>query len=230
MIIMKAAIINGSPRKNMNTAKLLAEAARAAQEAGAETEAFNLYDLAFTGCKGCMACKMKNTKFVARCALKDDLTPVLEACAEADVVIMGSPIYFSYPTGEFRSFLERFLFPVDTYLLEVAGDWSSKRVKLFEGVKPCGIIYTMNCPESLAGEVGYHKLMEPNRAEVERLYGHCEDLWCYDTYQVRDYSRYDINMFDEEAKRKQLEERFPKDLQAAYDMGKRLVKKAGEMR
>ena len=225
---MRAVLVNGSPRKNMNTAKLLAEAARGAQEAGAETETFNLYDLAFTGCKSCMACKMKDTKFVARCALRDDLTPILEKCAEADVVVMGSPIYFSYPTGEFRSFLERFLFPVDTYLLEVAGDWSSKRIKLFEGVKPCGIIYTMNCPEFLAGEVGYPQLMEPNRAETERLYGHCEDLWCYDTYQVKDYSRYDINMFDEAAKRKQLEGQFPKDLQAAYEMGKRLVNMASK--
>lgn len=216
-------LVNGSPRKNMNTAKLLAEAARGAQDVGAETETVNLYDLSFTGCKGCMACKMKDTKFHARCALRDDLTPVLQKCAAADVVVMGSPIYFSYPTGEFRSFLERFLFPVDTYLLEVAGDWSSKRIKLFEGVKPCGIIYTMNCPEGLAGQVGYPQIMEPNRAEVERLYGYCEDYWSYDTYQVKDYSRYDINMFDEAAKRVQLEEQFPKDMQAAYEMGKRLA-------
>lgn len=223
---MKAMIINGSPRKRMNTAQLLTEAGRGAQEAGAEIETVHLYDLAFTGCKGCMACKMKGTRFAGRCALKDGLTPVLESCAAADVVIMGSPIYFSYPTGEFRCFLERFLFPIDTYLVAEAGNLASGRIKLFEGVKPCGIIYTMNCPESLAGQIGYPQIMEPNRAETERLYGYCEDLWSYDTYQVKDYSRYDINMFDEGAKRKQREQQFPRDLQAAYALGMRLVERA----
>lgn len=38
-------IINGSPRKNFNTAKMLKEAQRGAQDAGAEVEYVNLYDI-----------------------------------------------------------------------------------------------------------------------------------------------------------------------------------------
>ena len=48
-------------------------------------------------------------------------------------------------------------------------------------------------------------------------------LRVYDTYQFKDYSLYQHN-FDEESKRKQLEEQFPKDLEEAYNMGVQLIK------
>ena len=41
----KVMLINGSPRKDFNTAKLLKEAVRGATDAGAEAEIINLYDL-----------------------------------------------------------------------------------------------------------------------------------------------------------------------------------------
>ena len=41
----KALFINGSPRKNGNTAQLLKRAMDGAREAGAEVELVNLYDL-----------------------------------------------------------------------------------------------------------------------------------------------------------------------------------------
>ena len=47
---MKALFINGSPRKNKNTVQMLESAMRGAQEAGAETELINLYDLDYKGC------------------------------------------------------------------------------------------------------------------------------------------------------------------------------------
>ena len=43
---MKALFINGSPRKNGNTAQLLKRAMDGAREAGAEVELVNLYDAA----------------------------------------------------------------------------------------------------------------------------------------------------------------------------------------
>ncbi len=58
------------------------------------------------------------------------------------------------------------------------------------------------------------------------LYGYSEALCSYDTYMMRDYSRYDIMAGTEERRAKQRDEQFPKDLEAAYEMGKRLVEKA----
>ena len=43
----KVMIINGSPRKNFNTAKLLKEAVRGAEDAGAEVEIVHLYDMLY---------------------------------------------------------------------------------------------------------------------------------------------------------------------------------------
>ena len=57
----KALFINGSPRKNGNTAQLLKRAMDGAREAGAEVELVNLYDrsLNYKGCMSCFACKIK---------------------------------------------------------------------------------------------------------------------------------------------------------------------------
>ena len=46
---MKTLIINTSPRKNWNTAQLLQEVFRGAENAGVETEYIDLFDFLFTG-------------------------------------------------------------------------------------------------------------------------------------------------------------------------------------
>ena len=109
---MKALFVNASPRKNWNTHKMLESAMQGAQDAGAECELVHLYDQSFKGCVSCFACKVKNAKTHGLCAFKDALTPVLEKALESDVIIAGTPIYFSCPTGMFRSFIERLFFPI----------------------------------------------------------------------------------------------------------------------
>ena len=54
---MKVIGINGSPRRNWNTATLVRDALEGAAEMGAETELYNLYDLDFKGCTSCFSCK-----------------------------------------------------------------------------------------------------------------------------------------------------------------------------
>ena len=61
------------------------------------------------------------------------------------------------------------------------------------------------------------------------LFGYCETLCAYNTYQFSDYSRYDVPMFSEADKAKQRDEQFPKALQNACELGKRLVVKAKEL-
>lgn len=59
---MKALFLNGSPRKNWNTHKLLESAMKGAADAGVETELIHLYDAEFKGCVSCFTCKLKNSK------------------------------------------------------------------------------------------------------------------------------------------------------------------------
>ena len=63
-----------------------------------------LSNLDYKGCKSCFACQLKNAKTDGVCAIRDGLRPVLEKAREADVIVIGSPVYFSYPTGQTRSF------------------------------------------------------------------------------------------------------------------------------
>ena len=217
---MKALFVNGSPRKNWNTHKLLDSAAKGAASAGAETEIVHLYDMAFKGCVSCFACKVKGSRTNGLCAFRDPLTPVLQKARTADVIVIGSPIYFSYPTGPTRSFLERLLFPALAYKTE------GRRV-LSKNV-PCAMIYTMNCPAEMMEKVNYPAVLAPNAQSLELLFGSCETLYSCDTMQFTDYSRYDVTMFDGAHKAKHREEQFPKDLQSAYDLGARLVQKAKE--
>lgn len=220
---MKAIFVNGSPRKNKNTADMLQSAMRGAQEMGAECEMVHLYDIDFKGCKSCFACKLKNSKCNGVCALKDDLRPVLERCREADVIVLGSPVYYSYPTGELRSFMERLCFPVGTYLYE-----NGKHITLRNKVIPTAMIFTMNCPEDYMKQINYPTLLEENTKVMADIFGYSETLYACNTYQFNDYSRYDFNLFSEEDKRRYRDEHYNIDLQNAYELGTRLVEKAEE--
>jgi len=231
-IFMKAIFINGSPRKNKNTAQMLESAMRGAEQAGAETETeaetelIHLYDIQFQGCKSCFACKLKNSKCNGICAIKDDLRPVLERCYEADVVVLGSPIYYSYPTGILRSFMERALFPMGTYKYENLPDGTRRHIIQRRKVMPSAIIYTMNCPEDYMKEIGYPAILEENTKILADIYGYAETLYACNTYQFNDYSRYDFNLFSEQDKHRYRDEHWQTDLQNAFNLGKRLVELA----
>ncbi len=216
-----AMFFNAGPRKNWNTAKMLESAKAGAEESGAVTEMVDLYDFPFPGCKSCFACKLKNAKTGGVCAIRDDLRPILERARMADVIVLGSPIYFSYPTGVYRAFLERLAFPVYSYHYE-GGQPLCCRDKVIETAN----IFTMNCPEAMMKELGYPALLEANTGTLKAVFGAAETLYACDTYQFADYSRYDVTLFSEEAKRAHRDSQFPKDLESARALGRRLVEKA----
>ena len=216
----KALFINGSPRKKWNTIKVLESAMKGAQEAGAEVELVNLYDIDFKGCKSCFACQLKNAKTDGVCAIRDGLRPVLEKAREADVIIIGSPVYLSYPTGETRSFLERLVFPNFTYDIDEQGN---RRRPIIE--KQTAMIFTMNIPEEAMEEWKYPILLGTCEKQLRENFGHSETLYVCNTYQFTDYSRYAFTYFSEEDKRKYRDEHFATDLQNAFELGKRLVSK-----
>ena len=138
--IMKVIAINGSPRKNWNTATMLEKALEGTASEGAETELIHLYDLNFKGCTSCFACKLKDGKSYGKCAMKDELTHVLDKLKDVDAVILGSPIYLGNCTGEMRSFMERFIFPylVHRFLINSILDCDSTRhfIPFFHFISP----------------------------------------------------------------------------------------------
>ncbi len=216
----KVMIINGSPRKNFNTAKMLKEAQRGAQDSGAEVEYVNLYDINYKGCISCLICKRKGVEQQGLCFYKDDLRPLLEKCLNADAVIIGSPVYHSYPSGMMRSFLERCMFPAHTYMIDKQNG-GLKRV--LDHTLPTALIFTMNANEEQFRQHHYDVVLGDNETSLRAVFGYCETLYSFDTFQYTDYAKYDCDLFDAEHKAKMRDEQFPKDLQKAYELGKRLA-------
>ena len=81
---MKILGFNGSARKNGNSMKLLNEAVRGAQDAGAEVEIIQLYEKNFKGCRSCFACKRKTPFYGKGCAMKDDFSAIMAQMLEVD--------------------------------------------------------------------------------------------------------------------------------------------------
>ena len=218
---MKVVLINGSPRKNWNTHKLLMEAERGAKEAGATTEIIHLFDLKYTDCISCFACKLRGNKTEGVCAVRDDLKPVLERIAEADGVIIGSPVYYGNLTGQALSFINRLLFPVMHYEIDPR---TGRPESVLKKEKKCGLIVTMNATEGYYS--GHGNALESIAGSIGMVLGSCETLYSCDTYQFTDYSKYYASMWDERHKAEHREKQFPIDLNNAYRMGKRLCENA----
>ncbi|MBQ2644587.1 flavodoxin family protein [bacterium] len=216
----KVVVLNASPRKNWNTAKMLKEAQKGAEQAGAEVEYIDLVNLNYKGCMSCFACKRKGAITNGLCAYKDELRPILEKILNANAIIIGSPIYYSFPTGMFRNLLERMLFAAGTYLKDEETGWSKRVLK--RNI-PTGLIYTMNVPENMMAHYNYDTILNTTEWTVKTIFGYAETLNSYDTYQFNDYSKYDCDVFDEKEKAKHRDKQFPKDLEKAFDLGKRLV-------
>jgi multimeric flavodoxin WrbA len=213
---MKAIGINGSPRKKWNTATLLEKAIEGAASEGAETELIQLYDLNFKGCISCFACKTKNGKSYGKCAVKDELTPVLKKVSEADIIVLGSPIYFGTVTEEMRSFMERLLFPFSTYT-DPPGSLFSRKVR-------AAFICALGATEEMSRERGFDRHIAENEMWMKRILGASETLCSYDTLQFEDYSKVYAPRFDPAKKAKVRAEVFPVDCEKAFKMGAGLAR------
>ena len=215
---MKTIIVNAGPRKGWNTDLMLKEAQKGAEAAGAETEYIDLYDLTFSGCRSCLECKRKDAE-KCRCYWDDDLSPVIEKILSADALIIGSPIYMGQPTAGFRALFERLVFCCLSY--DGGNGYFNGRVNV-------GLVYTMNSPKKY-----FDRVMKASFAGTEEtlglmLKGSVHALSAFETLQVEDYSKYNMAMFDEKARKEGREKRFPEDLKKAYDLGFELSKPANE--
>ena len=208
---MKTILLNGSPRKNWNTAMMLKEAQKGAASAGAETEYIDLFDLSYTGCRSCLACKRKGAER-CRCFWKDDLSPVIDRIFAADALIVGSPIYLGDITSQLRGLIERLHFCALSY-----DDYSN----YFTGRVNVGIILTMNAPENYY-RLAYQKKADEIAQSFRALNGTVEVYACCDTLQTAEYSRFSMAGFSEEHKKAVREQHFPLDLAEAFQMGARL--------
>ncbi len=212
----KLIAINGSPRKNKNTATLLKEAMKGAQLANAETKIIHLYDMHVKGCSSCFLCKRKGQIELGKCFLKDDLSPVLDQVMESDALILGSPIYLGDVTGAMRSLMERLFFSNLSY------DSMENRSVCKKSIATA-FIYTMGVTEKQLEQLGYMKMFRLHKMYMRLLNGKVEQLISNDAYQFDNYSDYAASNFDEAHKAKVRTEQFPNDCKKALELGFSLI-------
>ena len=193
---------------------MMKEAKKGAESVSAETEYIDLFDLTYTGCRSCLACKRKDVER-CKCFWKDDLSPVIDRIFAVDALIIGSPIYLGDITSQVRGLIERLHFCALSY---------DNYANYFTGKVDVGIILTMNASKTYY-DLAYRKKAREVAQCFKALNGSVEVYACCDTLQVTDYSKYNMASFNEEHKKEMRANQFPQDLENAFNLGAKLSRK-----
>ncbi len=102
---LKVVALNGSARKDGNTAILLRHALKELEKEGIQTE---LIEMSGANIHGCLACYECSKKKDGRCAQANDMGNVyIEKMAQADGVLLGSPTYVADVSPEMKALIDR---------------------------------------------------------------------------------------------------------------------------
>ena len=102
---MKAIAICGSPRVEGNTEILLKRCLDVFEESGISSSLLRLSGKTIKPCKACGICAKNKDN---TCSMKDDdFHPIFEQMLEADIIVVGSPVYFGSATPEMMALLDR---------------------------------------------------------------------------------------------------------------------------
>ena len=117
--------------------------------------------------------------------------------------------------------------PVLEKILEADALVVGSPIKYLDKRMPTAVVYTMNMPSEYYNVFNYHIILEPVCKQMEAFFGSCEQLEARNTWQFfPDYSKYDAKAVDVNQKQWIRDNQWPKDLQAAYELGKRMIENA----
>ena len=102
---MKVLVINGSPHPHGCTDRALREVEKTLREHGVETERVEVGTKAIRGCIGCNYCREHG-----RCVFDDAVNETAPLLAQADGVVVGSPVYYAGANGQLLAFLDRLFY------------------------------------------------------------------------------------------------------------------------
>lgn len=102
---MKVLLINGSPKKNGNTAIALEEMVKVFEKQGIETEVMQIGGKDIRGCIACAKCRQ-----LGHCVFDDIVVEAGKKLAEADGLVIGSPVYYGSANGTLVAFLDRLFY------------------------------------------------------------------------------------------------------------------------
>lgn len=106
---MKVLIFNGSAHVHGCTARALDEVEKTLLENGIETERIEIGVPAIRGCIGCGTCRQNK-----RCVFDDIVNETAPKMAEADGIVVGTPVYYAHANGQVLAFLDRLFYSTAT--------------------------------------------------------------------------------------------------------------------
>lgn len=134
---MKIVVLNGSPRGNGDTSKMVRAFVDTAEQEGENT--VRVFNVCWMQIKGCLACEYCHTLGKGKCVQKDDMSFVYEALEEADMLVLASPIYYHGISGQLKCVIDRFYalcYPKGpARLRKVAMFLSSGDADMYDGAK-----------------------------------------------------------------------------------------------
>lgn len=98
----KIIIISSSPRRGGNSDTLCDQFMRGAADAGHSVQKVFLRDKKVNYCLGCGLCTTGKP-----CPQKDDAAGIIAAMLEADVIVMGTPVYFYSMSAQLKTLIDR---------------------------------------------------------------------------------------------------------------------------
>ena len=102
---MKDFLINGSPRVGSNTSIALGEMEKIFQQEGIQVETVQVGNKAIRGCVACLSCMEKG-----KCVFDDLVNETAPKFAEADGLVIASPVYYASANGTLISFIDRLFY------------------------------------------------------------------------------------------------------------------------
>ena len=102
---MNILVLNGSPRPQGDTAKMVSVFREAAEKAGHSVKAFPVCRM---NIRGCLACEFCHGKGQGACAQKDDMQEIYACLRETDMLVLASPIYYHNISGQLKCVIDRF--------------------------------------------------------------------------------------------------------------------------
>lgn len=101
---MNILVLNGSPRKEGNTAAMVGAFAAGAREAGHQVD---IVPVCQKKIAGCLACEYCHTKGNGKCVQQDDMQQVYPLLEQAQMIVLASPVYYHSFTGQLQCAINR---------------------------------------------------------------------------------------------------------------------------
>lgn len=132
----KIAVLIGSPRKNGNTEIIANAFIDGVDKQENSVEIISVIGKKINGCSGCDYC-YDNSQHI--CVKKDDMQGIYEKLADADVIVIATPIYFYGVSSQLKCIIDRLHNPIrntfkvkELVLLAVCADTTQS---VFDSVK-----------------------------------------------------------------------------------------------